>query len=1436
MEKSFAQVRKELDDLGYTETFRPECLPLIRRLLGDLKITTESLRKYMKISQQALEERDSLQLGAEPYKCDNAKLIKECNELHLAFIQFKEQHEKVQRDLRTKIISLENQLTDCGIEKQKLLDKLRDLQFDLKHPISKDNLQKSREQQSKTKLTEKSRQFHLSTAMASAESRVAFLSQEVKKLKDEQLHLLKNNDFLNSQLENRNEEIKRLNALLEGGRPIKAINKDCCYKNIDNKIGSLQDEIDKLKREKNSLQNQLTEALARQHEAMRRALNLAERNKLLEHEMKDIDQIALTVEAECNNTVKSNFEKVTKLQDSMNESLIKIQTLEMENNKLKLEKKELISEIETINFEKKNLQMLLETETEDKKRLTDRINNFTVIEQGLNMEIDRLLRLSGEQKRKIAELESEVFAGKLRSSNLENKTIHTRNDDASNIMKKQVTSTKESVHPKKPSSGRKIHKKTCKKSLTKSEPLAKEESQQSNAEKEKFSSVALQYDPQMGSKCCCEAGGCVKWMRELLEKDIKLRQDQATQQIESLRSEKEFYLKEYHKILEQNKSAPPFEKSSKVEELMNKIRDKDQLISSLQEDLKQLTSEKYSLTSRLEAQSRELSTIDLEETCSKTCCKRKARELEVHREEVKHLEKENISLKAKIQALNETSVFNEEQMKKAFLDMEQHIIKLENERRDLVITQSSSRSNIAHLEDDCQQLREKLKLAQIDANNQRANYDQLKILHDQSNRALADTQTQLLRAETELQGLQSKMNLSHRESSHYEREIARLQGDIEVMKSQLSKIDKEKDELLNAVDDKTEQIDRLETQLKEKRNQLSAMELENRDLKRQMCKINEESSSHEMESRNCRQTIHILQQDIDNERKLKEAALQENRRLQDDLSCVSLDCRDARKELEIAKRQVEDLKRQLQHYVAEVKRTEDLITQKELERTEILDQFKSLSQENNVLETTNHTLESEATQSRVQLSVALDHASDLERKVENQEALIKSYEKQISELSNQVASLEIQLKQGSCMTDRVSTELKQLKDLCVRLDGDKDDLKKKLRNQEDETIKIERQVDFLTRENKELKRALEKDHDSQEGLERLLKEARQEVIDQRLLNEDLQSEVNKMRKKIDELQERLTNHETTTIKNMQVISCTSPVAAIVEDNVSELPSTKKQISSVEDNSRSTLSSKASCVNNNRYGKYPYCEKCSSEKNTTTQLSSRIHPPQSKQMSNPLKELDKETCSDKKNTLTCSRILNNEFSHNTLCEENREKRNDQLPRSKKFYLIENEKHYSRTDDHTFRSRSYPSTETEKSETGQTEKNIADKKKTICGSYDEKRDSEKDTDAEQVIQVVDLGGCLKDKIGYEKLSERENKNIGKTTDFIKNTCSCLERNCDCCKQLLSKNREKSPCKLICKCHCSYYGDDILNQSVCCSNCPMNLQFQNIFYDKQCSRTNV
>ncbi|KAH1020604.1 hypothetical protein HUJ04_010236, partial [Dendroctonus ponderosae] len=245
-------------------------------------------------------------------------------------------------------------------------------------------------------------------------------------------------------------------------------------------------------------------------------------------------------------------------------------------------------------------------------------------------------------------------------------------------------------------------------------------------------------------------------------------------------------------------------------------------------------------------------------------------------------------------------------------------------------------------------------------------------------------------------------------------------------------------------------------------------------------------------------------------------------RLQNDLSSVSYDCREARNELDLYKRQVEDLKRQLQHYVAEVKRTEDLISQKELERSELLDQFRSLSQEANILESNNHTLETEANQSKIQLSVALDHTSELERNMQHQESIMKSYEKQISELTSQVARLEVQLKQILIEKEQCNVELKQMRDLCVKLDKDKDNLKSELNNREDRRSNIQMLSEKLSSEKVTLQKALEQERSSLEAVEKLLNDSRRDLTEHRLLNQDLQREVNRLKQKVEELEERLT--------------------------------------------------------------------------------------------------------------------------------------------------------------------------------------------------------------------------------------------------------------------------------------------------------------------------
>lgn len=91
-QQKFSGLRKRLDQLGYRQPLGIESLPLVERLLADLIHTTESLKKSkLEKSSVSQAEKGSVPHEAEAYKSDNAKLIKEANELHQQIIKQKEE-------------------------------------------------------------------------------------------------------------------------------------------------------------------------------------------------------------------------------------------------------------------------------------------------------------------------------------------------------------------------------------------------------------------------------------------------------------------------------------------------------------------------------------------------------------------------------------------------------------------------------------------------------------------------------------------------------------------------------------------------------------------------------------------------------------------------------------------------------------------------------------------------------------------------------------------------------------------------------------------------------------------------------------------------------------------------------------------------------------------------------------------------------------------------------------------------------------------------------------------------------------------------------------------------------------------------------------------------------------------------------------------------
>ena len=176
----------------------------------------------------------------------------------------------------------------------------------------------------------------------------------------------------------------------------------------------------------------------------------------------------------------------------------------------------------------------------------------------------------------------------------------------------------------------------------------------------------------------------------------------------------------------------------------------------------------------------------------------------------------------------------------------------------------------------------------------------------------------------------------------------------------------------------------------------------------------------------------------------RDNAAQENRRLQDDLAALTCEIRTLQRELEVSRAESYDLKRQLQTYVSEVRRAEDLINKKENERTDMLDHFRSLSLEATMLESDNHSLESKAAEAQGALQSARERSLDLERQLADRDCLIRGYETQITELTQTVASLETQIRLQMDQRQRAEADLNAVRDLCVKLDQQKENLVKEL--------------------------------------------------------------------------------------------------------------------------------------------------------------------------------------------------------------------------------------------------------------------------------------------------------------------------------------------------------------------------------------------------------
>lgn len=331
-ERKFTSLRKRLDQLGYRQPLGIESLPLVEKLFGDLLHTTESLKGAKQQLGKQREQKVVWEQHVEPYKNDNARLVKENNELHQQLIHKKETSELRVRELKASLRRLEHENADLKFLNTQYMQKLRSQEKESQAKTEKIlELQEKNFQAviqtpggKKKHIPFRRQRMDIDSTLPEsshtpssippqplptpdpyvvdllhvADQRIADMQVAMEQGDKECKKLEQSLQFMRKQVENREREIERLTGLLKGGRPPEALAAEGSRESNERMVAHLNIQVDFLQQANRELENKLSSSETEREKLEHHRKELEEKNSRICSELQEIGELVRQMEEE----------------------------------------------------------------------------------------------------------------------------------------------------------------------------------------------------------------------------------------------------------------------------------------------------------------------------------------------------------------------------------------------------------------------------------------------------------------------------------------------------------------------------------------------------------------------------------------------------------------------------------------------------------------------------------------------------------------------------------------------------------------------------------------------------------------------------------------------------------------------------------------------------------------------------------------------------------------------------------------------------------------------------------------------------------------------------------------------------------------------------------------------------------------------------------
>ncbi|KAK5869912.1 hypothetical protein PBY51_024590 [Eleginops maclovinus] len=1062
-ERKFLNLRKRLDQLGYRHPLGIESLPLVEKLFSDLVHTTESLRNAKLSAGKTEKETRNFDALLEPYRAENARAVRENNELHLELLKLKEEKDRVSRELKTHIRKLDHQTSDLKFLNNQYVHKVRCLEKDSKAKAERIQQLQEKNMQAvvqtpggkKRSIPFRRQRMQIDDLIPSSSTSAYPVSQpndpyiadlllladgRINELQDDiikvKLDLENAQEFikhLNIQVEERDKEIERLNRALHGGRPNDVVSLEA--QNISNEklIAHLNLQIEYLQETNRTLEEKVTGLQQKKKDASSEVANLSIKNLELCEELTHIDDLAKRLEMDKEQVLetadmelqetKKHIQRQQKIIEELEDIITKTRREQSEGD---FEKDRLRDQLVELKEQNEKMEGLVNFLEEEKIRLQEKMEKMMAADKDLVLELETMRAKHGVCGRERSPSRLDAFV-----KSLEEERDYYR-QEAERYKRARGVGGPDLSPSRSPSRGRSPMYKATRGGVAETElvRLVKE--------RDELKAALLEFEKHM----------------EDIQSNVK-----------GLSSERDHF---------------------------------KTLFKQAQEDLKLVHSKDMSAD-----------LLKLKE--------------QIQRAEIRiqQLTSERDTLMERLQVSQTSALTGQHEEERRILDLENAVQSLERERLELLSQVSLLKENREAAEEELEVRSAALVQNVEEVSHQRAEANALRLLQEQMEHSLSETQHRLSVKMNELHAAHEQIEkleetigeMSQRGSKHTE-EVAALQKSI-------SALDREKDALQDEVDQKTEKLVVLQEECSKKEQTLEDIRLTVTNMDISLAQLQGALNSREREITSLRRQLDACQEELDGLRRNKEITIRENRRLQEDLATMTRENQAVHVEMEEALHEKDELKMRIHSYISEVSRIEKMIAAKEQENRDLLDRFRMAhsdmeerEQKLQHAEGLNNSIRLELLSSDTERRHLRETVGHQGREIQQHTQALQAYDAQVSSLARGMSRLEEELHSAQEEKAALLSDLASVRELCVKLDSSKELTARQLTSRSMDLERVTGELEDVKSEAELLKKQLASERLTVRNLETLLSSNRQKEFQTHLTASERESDIKVLRDRL----------------------------------------------------------------------------------------------------------------------------------------------------------------------------------------------------------------------------------------------------------------------------------------------------------------------------------